>query len=122
MTLRALSLLAWSGLLGLQPLWYLAWAPSGVVPPAWAAALMSLPLLPVLVGLLRDRWRAYIWGVYVGLFYFIHGVVVVMTNPDARWPGVVETTLTALFFMVTVLYLRRNRTRPESPAPDERGW
>lgn len=105
--MRPLALAGWLGLLALQPGWYLYWAPPGVMPPGRATLLMSLPLLAVTPGLLRGRPRAYAWGCYVCLPYFIHGVVVVMTNAAARLPGSIEVACTLAFFTAAALHLRR---------------
>lgn len=104
-----LALACWFALLALQSAWYLWWRPPAGLPPAWAAALMSLPLLPALPGLLRDASRAYLWAGYVAVFYFMHGVVVAMTHPAARAAGALETALALVFIAAAVIRLRRRR-------------
>lgn len=100
------ALACWCALLALQPTWYLWWRPPAGLPPAWATAVMSLPLLAVLPGLLRDAPRAHLWAGYVAVFYFMHGVVVAMTHPAARAAGLLETALTLAFIAAAVMRLR----------------
>lgn len=101
------ALASWCLLLALQPAWYLYWQPPGVVPAGWAALLMSLPLLTALPGLARDRPRAHVWACFIGIFYFMHGIVAAMTYPAARAAALLETVLVLSFFTATVLRLRR---------------
>jgi len=107
MTPRVLALGAYALLVLLQPAWYLAWHPPASLPAGWSALIMLLPLLPALPGIVRDRPRTYLWGGYVVVFYFMHGIVVAMTDAAARAPGLLEVALAAVYFIATVWRLRR---------------
>lgn len=111
MTPRVLALGAYALLLLLQPVWYLAWHPPASLPSGWSALIMLLPLLPAFPGIARDRPRTYLWGGYVVVFYFMHGIVVAMTDAAARAPGLLEVGLTSAYFIATVWRLRLARVQ-----------
>jgi len=108
-------------LLGLQPVWYLWLAPPTVVPPGFAAAAMSLPLLPVVVLLLRRRPSAGFWAGLAALFYFSHGVMEAWASPDVRALALAEAILAVLLVVASSwagLKARIAARNAALPAPD----
>lgn len=103
---RWIATAAYLGLLVLQPVWHLAWHPTRAIEPAWAAGLATVPLLLLVPGILRDRPRAWIWACYLGLLYFIHGVVEAWAIPASRAPALTETGLALALFAGVMLRLR----------------
>lgn len=108
-------------LLGLQPVWYLWLSPPTVVPPGFAAAAMSLPLLPVVVLLLRRRPSAGFWAGLAALFYFSHGVMEAWASPDVRALALAEAILAVLLVVASSwagLKARITARNAAQPAPD----
>jgi len=104
-------------LLALQPTWYLWLAPPTSIPPALAAGLAILLLLPPAIGLLLRRPNALFWGGLVSLLYFCHGVTELWSNPGVRLLAGAETGLaTALVLAIGWDGLQRRRAARASQA------
>lgn len=86
-------LLAWLGLLALQPAWYLWLAPPANGRGALALGMTTLPLLLPLLALRAGTGRMLTWIGIVSLFYFCLGIVAAYAEPSARLPGVLQVLL-----------------------------
>ena len=78
---------AWAGWLG----------PAGGQPAALRAAVVALPLLLPLPGLLRGSRRAHLWAALVTLPYFMHGVVEVWAGGRPLLAGLEISAAVAAF-------------------------
>src|SRR5690606_27949730 len=108
--LRGVARAACIGLLVLQLAWHGWLHPPRAVPPWLLAAVVALPLLLVLPGVLRLRVRALFWAGLASLLYFCHGVAELWSAPAARVPALAEITLALLLVSAVGLAgLRRRR-------------
>ncbi len=80
-------------LLALQPLWHAWLAPPASMPPALAAGLGALPILPAAVLFALRHRRAAYWAAIAALLYFCHGVMEAWSDRSV-WPlGLAEAAL-----------------------------
>ena len=91
-------------LMGLLILWYGMRTPS----PAWLA-IMIIPLLFPLRGLIRGRAYTHAWTSFLILFYFIHGVVEAWANAGARGLAIAEIVLSVIVYTGAILFARWGR-------------
>ncbi len=90
-------LAAYFGTLAWQIIW-IGLLPSPAGPGNLLLAILAgLPLLIPSVGLARKRHRSMIWAGVILLLYFTAGVTEAWTNPDHRWPALVQVTLTVVY-------------------------
>ena len=68
--------------------------------------LFVTPLLLPLRGVLAGRDKALIWGTLVSLLYAIHGGVVVWSEPDNRWLGLIEAGLAMIYLFSASFFIR----------------
>jgi uncharacterized membrane protein len=99
MNARGLAAASVFALLALVLAWQLALAPPQRMPPAFAAALHALPLLPSLVLFLRRRPSAGFWGAVAALILFCHGISEAWSSADARALALAEVALS-----VTIIF------------------
>lgn len=100
---RALSLFSF---LGLMALLVIGTAMAYEGKPLWA--LLSVQLLPLLVmlpGILLGNARGHAWALFVINLYFIQGVLTLF-HPDLRLFGLLECSITLLFFCSAMMYTR----------------
>jgi uncharacterized membrane protein len=94
------------GLIALLLAW-LGWlSPPTALPISLAMALMLVPLLFPLRGILHGRAYTFAWASFLALFYFIHGVVEAYSSPEDRWLAVLEIILSVAFYSGSMLYAR----------------
>jgi uncharacterized membrane protein len=102
----------WASLTALVALFVLvvAWAfldRRGDSATGWPAmALLGLPLLIPLPGMLRGRAGAYLLAAFVSLLYLFHGLVTLVTAPAARGPGSLEAALSLVLVVAASLQAR----------------
>jgi len=104
--LYGLTLFGYLGTLALLLAWYGWLAPSIHIPKSMALALLLLPLLFPLRGLLHGRRYTFSWSCFLALLYFIHGVVEAYTSGITRHLGLLEVLLTSLWFIAAMTYVR----------------
>lgn len=96
MTPVRIGLVAWAGLVALQFVWYLWWAPpmggSGLLALVLTVPVLLLPLL----ALRRGAERALLWVGILALAFFSHGIVAAWIAPAARVPALIETALSVI--------------------------
>lgn len=110
-----LGLLAWMGLIVLQPIWY-AW----LAPPAngrigLALLLTLLPLLAPMLAMYRGPRRALLWVGIASLGYFVHGVVALWSEPAARLCAAIEVGLCVLLSIALIGIVRSDRANARKP-------
>lgn len=93
MSAARLGLLAWIGLIALQPAWYLWLAPPANGRGLLALGLMLVPLLLPLLALRSGTGRMLTWIGIVSLFYFGHGIVAAYAVPATRTPALLQVAL-----------------------------
>lgn len=75
--------------------------------------IQVLPLLAVLPGTLKHRYRSYVFAALVSTLYFIHGVLLAATA-DLRALGVLEAGF-AVSLLVAASYAARRQLRERAP-------
>ena len=93
---------------------------------AWPASLARLAILlvPVLLplpGLLRGHRRTYAWATLCVTPYFIYGLTEVIANPAVRAPAGAILFASLAWFVTLVNYLRATRSPPAADAQVESG-
>ena len=83
----------------------------------WLGALLLLPLLPPLSGLVQGRRRTFAWATLCLTPYFVYGLTESIANPDIRVPAAIILFASLASFVALVAYLRA--TRPSAPAAAE---
>ena len=105
---RTLALGGQLALLAVVVAWAGWLAPAGGQPAALRAAVLALPLLLPLPGLLRGRRRAHLWAALVTLPYFTHGVVEAWAGSRPALAGL-EIAAAVAAFSGCLLALRAGR-------------
>ncbi len=91
-------------LMGLLIVWYGIRSPA----PVWLAVLL-VPLLFPLRGLIRGRAYTHAWTSFLILIYFIHGVVEAWANAADRGLAIAEIVLSAIVYTGAILFARWGR-------------
>ena len=68
--------------------------------------VLVLPLFTPLRGLLHGRRYTIAWSCFLAVCYFTHGVVESYSSPVTRHLGLLEVTLTSLWFLAALAYIR----------------
>jgi uncharacterized membrane protein len=85
---------------------------------AWAA-LMLLPLLMPIRGLLRGDRRTHAWATFCVAPYFLYGLTEVIANPTVRVAAAAILFASLAWFVALIAYLRFSR--PVAAAPADHG-
>ncbi|NWB09942.1 DUF2069 domain-containing protein [Pseudomonas sp. D5002] len=103
--MRALSLLAFLGLVGLLCANYLAFADLHGARP-WVILLIELvPLLLLAPGMILGSARGHSWMCFVVNLYFIKGALAAY-DPNRQWFGVLEMLASLAVFCTALMYVR----------------
>ena len=102
---RTIALGGYFGLLLLLPLWYI-WLSPPQLPLGLVLAVLLLPLLFPLGGLLKGRPYTYAWASFLSLIYFIHAVVELYSTPQDRHLALLELLLSLAFYIGCVMFAR----------------
>ncbi len=106
---RRLARAAWLGLIAWQVVWLaLLPTPHGKANP-WLAALLTLPLLVPLRGILALRPRSLIWGGYLALFLAMFGMMEWWASPAERPAASLQIVLCGGFLVALALGTRKHR-------------
>jgi uncharacterized membrane protein len=100
--LKAISLLAWAGLLICQLT--LFW-PGNDVDTYWIV-LLTLPILLPLKGLVGDQRYTFKWIGFMMLVYICVGISELVSNPQLKIYGFGTTIASTLLFLSSVYYSR----------------
>lgn len=99
------ALVGYFGLLGLWVAWTALFASANQAPKGLILMMSTLPLLPLLRGLLYDRRHTFIWLGLLSLAYFIHGVVAAV-EAGQRLPAFLEIGFSLSLFGGSLARLR----------------
>jgi len=103
---RWLTLVAYFALLALLLNWYTWLAPPEDVPVSVALAIVALPLLLPLRGLLHGRAYTHAWTSFLALPYFALGVDGVAGGVHPAWIGGIAIAASVTLFCGSVGYAR----------------
>ena len=105
--LSRLVVISYLAILILQPMWHgLMGAPPSRM--GWLlAAILSIPLLLPLRGILMGQFRSMTWGGFLLVGYFVIGVMEAWTSPGQRAPALTQVALALLYVGSLVLLARR---------------
>ena len=101
-----LTMVGYSGLLLLILLWFGWLSPPEIVPRSVAIAIMAIPLLLPLRGLLYGRPYTFAWTSFLALFYFIHGITEAYSAPEVRLLAMLEILFSTMLYTGAMLYAR----------------
>ena len=103
--MRVVSLVCFSGLIGLLCAYYLIFADLHGARP-WVILLIELvPLLVLAPGILIGSARGHSWMCFVVNLYFIKGALAAY-DPNRQWFGVLEMLASLAVFCTALLYVR----------------
>lgn len=103
---RGLALAAHLALLALVLAWYTWLAPPARAPISLVLALVAIPLLLPLRGLLHGRAYTHAWTSFLALPYFALGVDAVAAGVRPAWLGWAVVAASLTLFATTVGYAR----------------
>jgi uncharacterized membrane protein len=106
---RGIALGGYFALLVLLTLWYTLLAPSRIFAMPLVLAVMLIPLLLPIRGLLQGRVYTYSWTLFISLAYFTHGVVEWAGHPGERLYGALETLFSLSLFIGALLFVRLSK-------------
>lgn len=109
--LKAISLLSWLALLTSQLA--LPWLTQASA-DYWLA-ILALPLLLPLKGLVVDQRYTYKWIGFLTLAYFCIGVSELVSNPELRIYAVITSVASMLLFLASIYYARYLGLRQSDP-------
>jgi len=99
------------GLLLLIPIWHL-WLSKPLlnISPWLVTAIWFLPLLFPLRRILKNNPYTFAWSAFLALFYLMHSIVILFSEPQDRLLATVELLLT-LLFLIGCIYFAKYRGR-----------
>lgn len=99
------------GLLLLIPIWHL-WLSKPLlnIEPWLVTAIWFLPLIFPLRGILKNNPYTFAWSAFLALFYLMHSIVILFSEPHERLLAAVELLLT-LLFLTGCIYFAKYRGR-----------
>lgn len=106
--LKAISLLAWAGLLlaQLSLFWMLSFD------DVYWSLLATLPLILPLKGLFADRVYTYRWIGFLALVYFCLGISELVSNAELRSYAFATTICSTLLFLSSIYHARYLAGKP----------
>ncbi|MGH8458264.1 MAG: DUF2069 domain-containing protein, partial [Nevskiales bacterium] len=113
---RTLALAGLMSLIGCLFYWYGALLPSARL-GAWLPALLTVPLLLPLPGLIRGKAYTHAWTSLLSLLYLTWALTELLANPPAR-PAAYPAFFSALMlFSGCLLFVRLDRRERETAEP-----
>lgn len=99
------------GLLLLIPVWHL-WLSKPLlnISPWLVTAIWFLPLLFPLRGILKNNPYTFAWSAFLALFYLMHSIVIIASEPQELLLALTELLLT-LLFLTGCIYFAKYRGR-----------
>ena len=107
--LYALTLTGYLGTLTLLTAWYSWIAPLTRFPKSLVLLVLVVPLLFPLRGLLHGRKYTFAWSCFLALLYFTHGVMEAYSDAITRPLGLLEVTLSSIWFLSAMTYVKAGR-------------
>ncbi len=108
------------GLLILLTLWIGWLAPSPTYPKSLLLALLVVPLLLPLRGLLHGRSYTHAWASLLSLLYFTLGVMEAYANPAVRGLALLEVLFSLMLFVGGVWYVKAVARAQRAAGSDKR--
>ena len=102
---RAATLFSYFGLILFLTAWYLLIAPPPTANPYVIWLLQTLPLMLFFPVILKKYLRGHIWLCFVLCVYFMHAVVIAMSNHNSLL-GLIESLLVAALFIAAMMFAR----------------
>jgi len=87
-------------------LWNIWLGPSHYFPIAMALAVMVVPLLFPLRGIIHGKAYTHAWTGFLALLYFIHGIGDFVVNPPERLYSGIEIVLSLTLFFSCAFYAK----------------
>lgn len=103
---RVTTLFSYFGLILFLTAWYLLIAPPPTANPYVIWAVQVVPLLLFLPIILKKDLRGHIWLCFFLTVYFMHAVVIAMSNHSNNLLAFIETLLVALLFTGAMMFAR----------------
>lgn len=103
---KAIALLGYFGLIILNLTWFTVISPAVHVPKSYILAVMLVPLLFPLRGLLGGKPYTYAWSSFLTFFYFFIGVDFAYNNDSDKVYGYLLIILSILMFIGCIFYSR----------------
>lgn len=103
---RIATLIGYFGLLALVIYWAINPTQLGASSTSVILLFGGLPLLPGIVGILKQKPYTHAWICMVSLLYLIHGVVEVWSQPANRLLASLEIFLSVLLYLGAGFYAR----------------
>ncbi|RUO22213.1 DUF2069 domain-containing protein [Aliidiomarina iranensis] len=103
---RKLTLICYPGLLIFVILWHGFLAPNEFLSVWLTMAIWVVPLLFPLKGILQGNAYTHAWANFILIFYFMHSLTALYTNPGERWYAAIELLLTTGAFIGATYYAR----------------
>ncbi len=101
-----MALTGYFGLIILNLTWFTVISPAVNVPKSYILAVMLIPLLFPLRGLLNGKPYTYAWSSFLTLFYFFIGVDFAYNNIDDKLYGYLQIVFSILMFIGAIFYSR----------------
>ncbi|WP_372883194.1 DUF2069 domain-containing protein [Psychromonas sp.] len=99
------------GLLILIPVWHLWLSPPLLdINPWLVTSIWFIPLLFPLKGILQKNPYTYAWSGFLALFYLMHAIVILSSEPS-EWLLASIELLCASFFLIGDIYFAKYRGR-----------
>lgn len=116
-----LTMFGYSGLIIVLVSWYGWLLPPVVLPRSIVLALLLVPLLFPLRGLLHGRPYTFAWTSFLALIYFIHGVSEAWAVPEARILGMLEIIFSLCLYSGAMLFARyRSKQLKDAADPEQK--
>ncbi|WP_198419068.1 DUF2069 domain-containing protein [Motilimonas pumila] len=104
---RKLALFGYFGLWLYIPLWHLWLSPPSLgLDPWFVLSIWLIPLIFPLRGLLKGNPYTYAWTCFISLWYFLHSLTIMVSDPAERWLAVGEFFLAVCFFCGCAYYAK----------------
>ncbi|MFQ3176281.1 MAG: putative membrane protein [Psychromonas sp.] len=95
------------GLLILIPVWHLWLSPPALnISPWLVTCIWFIPLLFPLKGILQSNPYTYAWSSFLTLFYLMHSIVILMSEPDELILASIELLLASCFLMGDIYFAK----------------
>jgi len=104
---KLLSRIGYFGLLVLVPVWHLWLSPPALSINPWLiTAIWFVPLLFPLKGIIQGNPYTYAWCGFLALFYLMHAIVILISEPTEILLASIELVLTSLFLTGNIYFAK----------------
>ena len=104
---KLLSRIGYLGLLVLVPVWHLWLSPPALSINPWLiTAIWFVPLLFPLKGIIQGNPYTYAWCGFLALFYLMHAIVILISEPTDILLASIELLLSCLFLTGNIYFAK----------------